>query len=131
MSETKQYHLSDVLTITTGLLVSERHVDAIYDILGWMTGEQLYTHQLPRAWRECAPVLCAHFPSLPVESDITVDLRIDEVRAAWLAEQVARFGEHLEVPRLPAREPQYDTPIADAIEMVGDPTKVIVHEVEL
>ena len=32
MSETRMFHLGDVLTITTGCLVSPRHVEGIYDI---------------------------------------------------------------------------------------------------
>ena len=49
MSESKRFHISDILSITTGRLVATRHVEGIYDILGFMTGEELFTHQLPRA----------------------------------------------------------------------------------
>jgi hypothetical protein len=60
----KLYHISDVLTVTTGRLVSNRHIDSVYDILNFLTGDELFTHQLPRASRECEPWLKAQYPQL-------------------------------------------------------------------
>ena len=63
--ETKRFHLGDVLTVTTGRLVSPRHVDGLYDILGFMSGEDgLFTHQLGRVGKECTPYLLKQFPGL-------------------------------------------------------------------
>ena len=64
MTETRTFHIGDILTITTGRLVSPRHVDGIYDILNFMTGDNLFTHQLPRGMDECAPSLREQFPDL-------------------------------------------------------------------
>jgi hypothetical protein len=60
----KEFHISDVLTVTTGRLVSSRHMDGIYEILNFLTGDNLFTHQLPRAMRECEPWLKTQFPYL-------------------------------------------------------------------
>src|SRR4051812_24177917 len=60
----KQFHISDVLSVTTGRLVSSRHMDGIYEILNFLTGDNLFTHQLPRAMRECEPWLKTQFPKL-------------------------------------------------------------------
>lgn len=60
----KVFHISDVLTITTGRLLSNRHMEGAYDIWNFMTGDSLYTHQLPRAARECEPWLQKQFPQL-------------------------------------------------------------------
>lgn len=49
--ETKSFHIGDVLSAMTGTLVSPRHIGGVYDVLNWMTGESLMTHQLPRASR--------------------------------------------------------------------------------
>lgn len=123
---TRDFHLGDVLSITTDRLVSPRRMDGVYDILGYLTGESLFTHQLPRAARECAPELLRQFPRL---ADIDVpEFSGPEAVGPWLDEQIARFGETLAVAPLPKRDPQYDTPVADLIEMVGDPTKVVVVE---
>ncbi|WP_445080300.1 DUF7736 domain-containing protein [Brevibacillus laterosporus] len=51
----KSFHISDILSVTTGKLLSTRRMDGVYDILNHMTGESLLTHQLPRAIRVCAP----------------------------------------------------------------------------
>lgn len=60
----KEFSLGDVLSITTGRLLSERHIDGVYDILNWMTGDDLFTHQLPRAGRACEPWLIEQYPTL-------------------------------------------------------------------
>src|SRR3989338_2928760 len=62
--QTKQFHLGDVLSIATNRLVSPRHIDGVYDILNFMTGDNLFTHQLPRASDECKPYLVKQFPQL-------------------------------------------------------------------
>jgi hypothetical protein len=60
----KQFHISDVLSVTTGRLVSTRRIGGVYDVLNFLTGDELYTHQLPRASDECKPWLRTQFPAL-------------------------------------------------------------------
>lgn len=86
-----KFHLGDVLTITTGLLVSPRHMVGVYDILNYMTGQNLYTHQLIRAMEVCKSELVKQYPWL---TDVVVLERpLPEGKiVAWLTEQVARFG---------------------------------------
>ena len=60
----RQFELGDILSVTTGRLVSRRHVTALYDLMGFMTGENLMTHQLPRAMDACAPELIRQHPWL-------------------------------------------------------------------
>lgn len=62
------FHISDILSVTTGRLVSYRHIDGVYAILNFMTGDSLFTHQLPRASRECESSLRAQFPNLMEDS---------------------------------------------------------------
>lgn len=114
---TKRFHLGDVLTVTTGCLVSRDHVGGIYNILNWMTGDNLFTHQLPRAMDECQPHLKAQHPDL---ADVQVpefdgDDR-DEIKAeveAWLAAQVARFGEFRDVAPLNAGDHTVIDPLTE------------------
>lgn len=106
---TKAFHLGDILSITTGRLVSPRHMDGVYDILNWMTGDNLFTHQLPRACGECEGPLRAQHPDL---TDVEVPERFgdgskDSAKDAldsWLAEQAAIYGEYREVAPLAADE---------------------------
>jgi hypothetical protein len=60
----KAFHVSDVLTITTGRLVSRNGVSGLYKILNFLTGDNLFTHQLPRALDEVSVVLKPRFPEL-------------------------------------------------------------------
>ncbi|GIH70315.1 DUF7736 domain-containing protein [Sphaerimonospora thailandensis] len=92
MTETRDFHLGDILTITTEFMVTPNGVDGIYQILNWMTGDNLFTHQLPRATRECAPDLLRQHPDLAA---VTVPAFGDDEREvwAWLDEQVRRYGE--------------------------------------
>jgi hypothetical protein len=102
---TKEFHLGDILSITTERLVSPRRIGGVYDILNWMTGENLMTHQLPRASRECGGPLLAQHPDLaavPVPDQFG-DGSGESARLAvetWLAEQVAVYGETREVTPL-------------------------------
>ena len=137
--QTKQFHLGDVLSITTGRLVSPRHIDGVYDILNFMTGDNLFTHQLPRASDECKPYLVEQFPQLATtEMDSAIaDLsdalksksgkaQVEKVVADWLAKQVSKYGEMFAVKSIPTDAHEVKNPIAEAAEMMGGPEKVIV-----
>ena len=109
MTETKTFHLGDILSITTGCLVSPRHIGGVYDILNWMTGDNLMTHQLPRACGECEGPLRAQHPDLiaVVVPETFGDGSKESAKEAvdrWLAEQVAIYGETREVAPLAADE---------------------------
>ena len=43
-------------------------MDGSYEILNFLTGDSLYTHQLPRAVRQCEPWLRAQFPTLMADA---------------------------------------------------------------
>jgi hypothetical protein len=116
-TQTRRFHLGDILTITTGRLVSPRHMDGIYDLLNFMTGDNLMTHQLPRASRECEPHLRSQHPDL---AEIQVPdfsaVRRDRVEAwvtEWLGRQVAKYGEYREVAPLAAGEHTAINPLAE------------------
>lgn len=90
MSETKDFHIGDILSVTTGRLVSPEHIGGVYKILNWMTSENLMTHQLPRASRECEPFLKAQHPDL---SEIVVpdSINSEETLLFWLAGVTEQF----------------------------------------
>jgi len=136
--ETKQFHLGDVLTATTGRLVSQRHMEGVYDIRGFMTGEELWTHQLPRAGKVCEDSLKEQFPQLAgkemelaiADLDKRLEAKTDrdegsQIVAEWLSDQVEQFGEMFEVKPLLPGVYAAKYPVAEAVEMVG-PEKVIV-----
>ena len=57
-----KFTLGQVLTVTTGRLLCP--MDELYAILNFMTQEDLYTHQLPRASNHCKPALLEKYPIL-------------------------------------------------------------------
>lgn len=102
---TRDFHISDILTITTGRLLSTRHMEGVYEILNFMTGDNLFTHQLPRAAESCKPALLAQYPHLVdlVEPDAIINA---DTLPGWVAKQVAKFGETLPVTPLAAWQPK-------------------------
>ncbi len=58
----KQFHIGDVISIATDRLMSPRHMQGVYDILNFMTDDDLCTHQIPRFMRECRPQIIKQFP---------------------------------------------------------------------
>jgi hypothetical protein len=116
-----------ILTVTTGRLVSRRHVDGIYDILNFMTGDNLFTHQLPRGMDECAPSLRVQFPDLAAV-EVPEGVNSEETVYAWLDGQVAIHGETREVVPLRAEEHTYIDPITE-IRKMAPHAEVIAIEV--
>ena len=130
--ETKQFPLRVVLTVTTGRLLTERKgerdngIGDLYELLNWMTNDDLFTHQLPRASRECKPWLLRWFPELERfgsdESLSVLDAAIKEHGpdigcGAWLLSlgQTSSY----DVPRIPRDDHEYIDPIQEAAEMAG------------
>lgn len=137
----KSYHLTAILNITTGRLLSSMY--DIYDVLNHITGDNLFTHQLPRACRFAAPILLAKYPELSVYSsqpamdsltrwlsipgDETPENRIQ----FWLAEMQMM---HPDIPKEFEVECHSDSwlrfdPVDELLGMV-DPEKVSVVQME-
>ena len=112
----RDFHIGDVLSVTTGKLVSPRHVDGLYDLLGYMTGERLMTHQLPRASDECRPEILRQHPDLErVEVPDTVK---DEATClSWLLGISLLTGETRTIEPLIGHVGR--DPIEEACDLVG------------
>jgi hypothetical protein len=121
----RKFHLGDILSITTGRLVSPRHMDGVDDILNYMTQDNLFTHQLPRAAEECAPWLIRRHPQLAkVQVPDTFEGK-DHVDR-WLVEQVRLYGEELEVGPIPRDDHEKKDPLTELEEMVGKDKIIVV-----
>lgn len=119
--------LADILSITTGRLLSRQHMGGVYSILNDLTGDDLMTHQLPRAAEACVPAILAQHPQLagvePPEDIDVADLM------AWLADAEQRYGAELAVAPLAGWERR--DPIEELCDMVGPERIVIVDTDEL
>lgn len=106
------FHLGDILTITTGRLVSPDHIDGVYRILAHMAGEPVFTHQLGRVADECRPELLRQHPDL---ADVTPPAAFEDEAHIWrwLAEQTDRYGMDREVAPLAAVDHTHIDPITE------------------
>lgn len=113
---TKQFHLGDVLSVTTGVLCSPERMGGVYAILNFMTNDDLYTHQLPRAADECKPYLLKQFPQLAAVDASNVN---EKNVWSWLGEQIARFGERFDVSPIPLNDHDVIDPFTEFRRMTG------------
>lgn len=60
----RQFHIGDVLTVTTGRMVSTRGFTGLYEILDYMTGKEILTTSLTDTMQECKISLLDQFPQL-------------------------------------------------------------------
>ncbi len=103
--------LGDVLSITTGCLVSRDGMEGVYRILNHMTGDDLFTHQLPRASDECRGPLLDQHPHLA--DIVTPEFDGEDSVYAWLASAEAKFGAELEVAPLDPSDHTSIDPMAE------------------
>jgi len=122
----RDFHLGDILSITTGRLVSPRHIGGVHDILNYMTGDNLFTHQLPRAMRECQGPLLAQHPDLAAV-ETPEDFGGKEGVDAWLAAQVALFGAARPVAVLAAEDHTRMDPLTELQAMRPDCPVIVVR----
>lgn len=117
----QMFDLGTVLSITSGKLLTS--IDNVYKILNFMTGDSLYTHQLPRAGRQCEGPIKALYPKLvtlsaKAESEVTT-----ENWKTWLANAVEEHGDEFDI--VPLLMYTKREPLSELAEMV-DPDKIIV-----
>lgn len=137
----RKFHLGDVLSITHRRLVSPRHLEGVYDVLNYMTGDNLYTHQLGRAAQRCKPVLLRQHPALRSQH---LHNEIDRLRkmldvvprgskglliTGWLMKLYSRYGEWLTVR--PIADWTHQNPMEELRQMVGPFREDRVIKVEI
>lgn len=131
MAETMNFDAATVLTITTGRMLCD--IKNVYEMLGWMTDDNLFTRQLPRASRECEPWLARWFPDT-AEANLKTEIgALDELISGqhpdfakaicetWFMKLIAagQVARSYDVPRIPAddhtRKDAYDVLVGDQL----------------
>ena len=110
MIETKAFPTAVVLSTITGRLLCD--IGGIYEVLNWMTGESVYTHQLPRIGREAEPVILAAHPHLR-EAAREASLVNTENWQEWRDRWIERYGAEIAVPKMSAAEHKAIDPIIE------------------
>ena len=107
-----------LLTVTTGTLLVP--VKDLYEILNFMTGTSLFTHQLPRASDWAGPLLLAQHPHL-AEIDLPTFVGDNDDRLL----QLRVFADSLSPPTLEVERPPatfvIKNPIRELEEMMQPP----------
>lgn len=117
--QTKLFHITEVISITCGKMVSVSHMDGIHQMLEFMCGEPIYNHQIPRAVRECAPYLLQQFPAL---ADENADGVTEDTLGQWSSRVAEKYGKMLSVEPLPAGVHFKCDPISE-LESMKNPAK--------
>lgn len=124
--KSRKFHLGTILTIVVGKLLSPRLMDGVYDILNYMTSDNLYTHQLPRAADECKYYLLLEMPWLNEIDDSSVN---GENYETWLNDQVKKYGEYHTIYPIHSEDHKRIDPIEELKQMGVDEDKIITIDV--
>jgi hypothetical protein len=119
--QTKEFQTCDVMSTVTGILVS--NIGGVYEVLNWMTGESVFTHQLPRIGREARPVLVAAYPLLQQAIDEAEQVNGENYKE-WLQTWEDRYGPMIAVPKFDADSHESIDPLSELAEKVH-PDKII------
>ena len=139
MSETKRFAARVLLSVTTGRLLTtpngpdDNGIGDLYELLGWMTGDSPFTHQLPRFSEECKPWLLRWFPELAmadvaVLDDMLTDKRLtpEAIIENWLGLYLENdIEEKYDVPKIPAGKHEQQDPIGELKQMTDKPIVVV------
>jgi hypothetical protein len=124
MSEqTREFTLGDLYTVTSGKLVGPGGISGIYETLSFLTGDDLFTHQLSAASDAVTESLIKQLPFLAeIEYDLTFaaddPYEVRKARVdAWLDIQNHKYGEFHTVKAVPEAWGEHD-PMDDLCLMV-------------
>ncbi len=118
----KNFSIGTILSVTTGSMVSEDGMNGVYEILNFMTGDNLFTHQLSRAANECKPYIFKQHPQLKNVSAFGVTANNFE---KWLSSIQAEFGKELSISPLPDTVHEFIDPISEVAEKIH-PNNIMV-----
>lgn len=119
---TKSFPVADVLSTITGRLMAD--IGGVYTVLSWMTGESIYTHQLPRIRREAQAAMVAFRPDLARAIEEAAQVNRENWRD-WLATWRARYGDTIDVIKLNADQHERIDPMAELAATVP-PDRIVV-----
>lgn len=118
---TKNFSADAVLTVVTGIRLAE--IGSIGDVLKWMSGESVFTHQIPRVGEEASSALIAMYPDLAEAKAEAEQVTPDNWRE-WLAKWTERYGATIAVPQMTIAEHERIDPLSELAEKMH-PDRII------
>lgn len=119
--QTKEFATRDVLSTVTGRLMGD--IGGVYEVLNWMTGESVFTHQIPRISREAQPVIIAAHPTLQRAIDEAEQVTQENYKI-WRQTWEDRYGPTITVPKFTADAHESIDPLSELAEKVH-PDRII------
>lgn len=119
---------SVIASILTTHLLSVNGIQGVYEILNYMTGEPVFTHQIPRCVREAQPVLEAALPEVAAWVKTSGYESVDgpETHKVWIASVNEYWkGRTFEVPRMGINQHESIDPVSELAEKVH-PRKIMI-----
>jgi hypothetical protein len=135
----KDFPTLAVLSITSGRLLTQpkdasegNGIDQIYEVLGWMTDDQPFTHQLGRFAEECKQWIYQWHPEIIkadewIENKLIEKCEAEDVINSQTA-MLAKFGETITLQKIPQGYHDFKNPIDELFE-VGEKNGIKIVEV--
>lgn len=110
-----------LLSLGTGKLCCD--ISLVYEALNFLTGDNIYTHVIPRAMRTCEPWVRKQHAWLATVDESKCNT---ETVWTWLAEIEATHGKTHEIEALPEGIWQAKDPVAELMEYMEVPRDRII-----
>ena len=136
----KDFPTLAVLSVTSGRLLTQPRdasegngIDQIYEVLGWMTDDQPFTHQLGRFAEECKQWIYQWHPEIIkadewIENKLIEKCEAEDVINSQTA-MLAKFGETITLQKIPQGYHDFKNPIDELFE-VGEKNGIKIVEVQ-
>lgn len=121
----KEFATRDVLSTITGRLMGD--IGGVYEVLNYMTGEDVFTHQLPRISREATPVVIAAHPQLQQAIDEAEQVNQENYQH-WRQTWEDRYGPTIAVPKFTEATHERIDPMSELAEHVR-PDQIVVARI--
>ncbi len=122
--DSKAFPTCAVLSAITGRLVCD--IGSVYEVLNFMTGESLFTHQLPRVSREAWAFMVKKRPDLQQAYDEAKTQVNKDNWQGWAKTWSERYGATMEVCRMGIEDHESIDPLSEIAEMVSPERRIIV-----
>lgn len=98
-----------VITLYTGRLCC--NIQDVCEALNYLTGEDVFTHQIPRVLREVQPFMLEMFPQLERTIKEAESIASEDTLLEWRSIWNMRYGAEMTLPKLPSERHEKINPI--------------------
>ena len=116
-----KFSTGQIISAGTGRLCCPS--EELYQVLNFLTGDNLFTYQLPRAFHACKNHVINQHPWL---LELDVNSCNKDTWRKWLSDAETRFGSEHELEALPDGKWMSVDPVREAIELMEDKKRVVV-----